>query len=344
VTAFALTRAAGAALDGNISLGELTVLVGAIMNVGNVGTVTTDDYILEHGLGGFPSLGDLEHEVELLDRAADGMVSPVDKPQHEIRFQGVTFTYPRQAAPVLHEVNLAIPAGKSLAIVGENGAGKSTLLKLLAGFHRPTSGRVTVDGTDLADLQGASWQRRLAPVFQEFVRYPLPARENVGFGAVSRLDEERLLQQAADRARASGLISKLPAGWDTVLARQYTGGVELSGGEWQRIALARAFVAVENGAGVVILDEPTANLDPLTEVELYEELLEATRGLTTILVSHRFPSVRKADHIVVLHKGRVVEEGTHDDLVALRGRYARMFATQAAPFLATGEREQAATS
>ncbi|HEV2759427.1 MAG TPA: ATP-binding cassette domain-containing protein, partial [Acidimicrobiales bacterium] len=233
----------------------------------------------------------------------------------------------------LQGLTLELPAGRSVAIVGANGAGKTTLVKLLARLYEPDSGRILVDGTDLADLDPAGWRRRLAVIFQDFERYELPARDNIGFGALSLRADDAALATAVRLAGATDVVERLPDGLDTVLSRRHPGGVDLSGGEWQKIALARALLAVEGGARVLVLDEPTANLDVRAEAELFDAFLERTAACTTVLVSHRFSTVRRADLIYVVDKGgQVVEAGTHDDLVAGRGRYAELFALQAARF------------
>jgi ABC-type multidrug transport system fused ATPase/permease subunit len=230
-------------------------------------------------------------------------------------------------------VTLDLPAGRSIALVGPNGAGKTTLVKLLARLYEPDTGRILVDGTDLAALDPGSWRRQLAVIFQDFERYELPARDNIGFGALSLRDDDRALATAVRRAGATAVVDALPQGLETVLSRRYPGGVDLSGGEWQKVALARALLAVEGGARVLVLDEPTANLDVRAEAELFDHLLEATASCTTVLVSHRFSTVRRADLIYVLDPGgRVVEAGTHEELVDRHGRYAELFALQAARF------------
>ncbi|MGH9264999.1 MAG: ATP-binding cassette domain-containing protein [Acidimicrobiales bacterium] len=250
------------------------------------------------------------------------------------------FAYP-DGRPVFEHLDLTVEAGSSLAIVGANGAGKTTLLKLLAGLYEPSSGRILIDGVDLRQLDLASWRNRLAVIFADFVRYQLPATENVGFGCVPRMAEPDALRHAAARAGVLGVIEELPGGWQTVLSRGYTDGADLSGGEWQRVALARALLAVHGGAGVLALDEPTANLDVRAEAELFEHLLALVSSsdpagdaapVTTLLVSHRFSTVRRAQRICVLEQGRVTEEGAHEDLIAARGTYARMFALQASRF------------
>jgi len=221
--------------------------------------------------------------------------------------------------------------------VGENGAGKTTMLKLLAGFYRPTSGRILVDGRDLAELDPAEWRRRLSVIFQEFVRFELSAFENVVLADPDHPNARAHADAAAVAAGADQIIAGLPKGWDTVLSRAFTGGVDLSGGQWQRIALARALCGVQLGAGVVLLDEPTAQLDVRGEAEIFERVLAATRHCTTILVSHRFSTVRHADRICVLEGGRVVELGSHDELMRRGGRYRTMFELQASRFVEVDE-------
>jgi ATP-binding cassette subfamily B protein len=253
----------------------------------------------------------------------EGAGTAANMPQHELRFRDLQFAYESGSAPVLDRLDLTIPAGSSLAIVGVNGAGKTTLAKLLCRLYDPTGGAIEVDGVDLRDLDIESWRRRITAVFQDFVRYELPLRDNV---APMGADDEDVRAALAE-AGATDL-----AELGTILARGYPGGTDLSGGQWQRVALARALCAVRIGAGVVILDEPTAQLDVRGEAEIFERVLAATRACTTILISHRFSTVRHADRICVLESGRVVELGTHDELIALGGRYRTMFDLQASRF------------
>jgi ATP-binding cassette subfamily B protein len=205
-------------------------------------------------------------------------------------------------------------------------------VKLLCRLHDPTDGRIVVDGVDLRELDPASWQQRIAALFQDFVQYKLSAADNVAFGDLGADASVDALERAAAMTGASRIVADLPGGWSTPLSRQFTGGADLSGGEWQRLALARAVHAVEGGAGVLILDEPTAALDVRGEAEVYDRFLELTQGLTTIVISHRFSTVRRADRIVVIEHGEVVEDGDHDTLVAAGGRYATMYELQAARF------------
>jgi ATP-binding cassette subfamily B protein len=246
----------------------------------------------------------------------------VRMPAREIRFRDVTFAYPG-GAPVLDGFDLTIPAGSSLAIVGQNGAGKTTLAKLLCRLYDPQSGAIEVDGVNIRELSLRSWRDRLAAVFQDFTRFELSLRDNVAPAGAP----DDAVRDALEKAGAADL-----ARLDTVLARGYDDGIDLSGGQWQRVALARALCAVDLGAGVVILDEPTAQLDVRGEAEIFEKLLAATRHCTTILISHRFSTVRQADRICVLEQGRVIELGTHDELMEQGGRYRTMFELQAQRF------------
>ena len=253
-------------------------------------------------------------------------------PTGEIRFRDVRFAYPTTPDEVvLDGFNLTIPAGTSLAIVGDNGAGKTTLAKLLCRLYEPQQGVIEADGVDLRHFDLASWRRRVTAVFQDFVRFELPLRDNVAPSGAP----DAVIRRALDEAGAAHL-----ADLDTVLNRGYDGGTDLSGGQWQRIALARALTAVHQGAGVVLLDEPTAQLDVRGEAEIFNRVLQATRGATTILISHRFSTVRQADRVCVLERGRVTELGTHDELMALGGRYQTLFDLQARRFAAGEEEEE----
>jgi ABC-type multidrug transport system fused ATPase/permease subunit len=258
-----------------------------------------------------------------------GHRAPTGMPARDIRFRNLSFAY-SGGAPVLENFDLTIPAGSSLAIVGQNGAGKTTLAKLLCRLYDPQAGGIEVDGIDLRDFELGAWRSRLTAVFQDFIRFEWPLRDNVAPGGAT----DTVVRAALESAGAGNLASLA-----TVLARGYEGGTDFSGGQWQRVALARALCAVQLGAGVVLLDEPTAQLDVRGEAEIFDRLLEATRHCTTILISHRFSTVRHADRICVLEQGRVIELGTHDELMALGGRYRTMFDLQAQRFTATEDEE-----
>jgi ABC-type multidrug transport system fused ATPase/permease subunit len=237
----------------------------------------------------------------------------------------VSFRYPGAERLVLEGFDLTIPAGSSLAIVGRNGAGKTTLAKLICRLYDPEQGAIEVDGIDIREFDLASWRSRVTAVFQDFLRLELPLRDNVAPNGAP----EDVVVAALESAGAANLTTV-----DTVLSKGYPGGTDLSGGQWQRVALARVLAAVRQGAGVVLLDEPTAQLDVRGEAEIFERILAETRHCTTILVSHRFSTVRHVDRICVLEDGRVAELGSHDELMALGGRYRTMFDLQAQRFAA----------
>ncbi len=244
-----------------------------------------------------------------------------------IVFEQVSFGY--GARPVLQEVDLVIPAGATVALVGENGSGKTTLIKLLARLYDPDAGRITFDGIDARQFGTAELRRELSVIFQDYVRYNLTARENLGFGDVAAQADTERLAKAARAAGAADLIARLPQGMDSVLGNQFDAGQELSVGEWQKIALARALL---RDAQVIVLDEPTSAMDASAEYEMYKRFHEVAAGRTAILVSHRLSTVRMADRIYVLRDGRVVESGTHAELVDRAGRYADLFEAQASGY------------
>lgn len=257
-------------------------------------------------------------------------------PQHEIAFRQLRFGYPGASRRVFDGLELTLPAGVCTAVVGLNGAGKTTLVKLLTRLYEPDSGAVLVDGVDIAGLPVDVWRKQVGVIFQDFVRYELSAADNVSLGAVDRPVDLDVIRSAAERAGMADYLAGLPSGFDTVLNRQYPGGVDLSGGQWQRVAIARALYALDAGAKVLVLDEPTAALDVRAEAEFFDRFVELTRGVTSVLISHRFSSVRRADRIVVLEHGLVVEQGTHESLLELGGRYAELFTLQAERFTEEG--------
>ncbi|WP_129840844.1 ABC transporter ATP-binding protein [Streptomyces sp. RFCAC02] len=327
-----------AAADGDLSAGRFTVYAGALLGLGAVMGVGPDNVKIDQGAAAIPLVRELERALPPAPapapavpaaRAADG---PPGGPPPAVRFEAVGFRYPGRSEPVFSGFDLDIPAGRSLAVVGVNGAGKSTLVKLLSGMYRPQSGRVLIDGVPLAETDIPGWQRRIGAVFQDFVHYELSAADNVGLGAVGHLDDREGLRVCAERAGALEVIDRLDHGWDNLLSPRFPGGRDLSGGEWQRLALARALFAVRHGARLLILDEPASALDVRAEAELNDRFLSLTEGVTSVLISHRFSTTRRADRIVVLEHGRILESGSHDELVAAGGAYARMFRIQADRF------------
>jgi ATP-binding cassette, subfamily B, bacterial len=312
------------AFTGAIGLAAVIVFAQAAAGINALG-YSNFDWWLTNAAEPIPNVLDLARRMTSVGALSDGARPAEGMPAAEIRFENVRFGYTDSATPVLDGLDLLVPAGTSMAIVGANGAGKTTLAKLLCRLYDPQQGAVLVDGTDIREFDVRSWRGRIAAVFQDFVHYQLPLRDNVA--PAGGADDEAVLHALAE-ASAEGL-----ADLDTILSRGYEGGTDLSGGQWQRVALARAFCAVGLGAGVILLDEPTAQLDVRGEAEIFDRILAATRGRTTILVSHRFSTVRHADRICVLDEGRVAELGSHDELMALGGRYRKMFDMQASRFL-----------
>lgn len=303
VHAVAVWLAIRAATAGQLTIAGVATVVPAILAIG-LGYNGSAAGWVRRGLEPYRAL----LELRSLVTRSDGEVTPAG--EGAVRFERVSFRYPGSDVDVLRDLDLEIAPGEALALVGVNGAGKSTLVKLLAGVYQPTAGRVTVGG-------------RVAAITQDFLRLPLPARENVTF------DRPGELAAVAARAGVDNLVGRLPGGWDTVLDQAYEGGTDLSGGEWQRLALARALFAVQGGAQVLVLDEPAAALDVRAEARLVERYLELTRGTTSLIISHRFSVVRGAHRICVLDGGRIAESGTHEELLALGGTYAELFRLQA---------------
>lgn len=332
VHAGAVAVALLAAYRGDISLAHATTVLPLILMVP---TYSDSWGIVQVRLSGaaFRVVQTLPAIIAERHPAPAGRRADLDSaPIREIRFDNVSFRYPGRDRDVLHNLDLIIPANQAVALVGVNGAGKSTLVKLLAGACRPTSGLITVDGLDLAALDAESlctWQGRIAAIVQDFLRLPLSVADNVALAARGGDTQDSRIQEAAHRANAAPVVAALPAGWDTILDRNVAHGAELSGGEWQRIALARALHAVATGSAVLILDEPAAALDIRAEAALVDRYLDLTAGITSLIISHRFSVVRNGDLICVLADGRIVESGTHDELIGIDGRYAAMFRLQA---------------
>ncbi len=316
-----------AAADGHLGLGAVVVYAQAAMGASMIAFGGLN-WALDGAAAPVAAVMRVEPEMGPKGALASGTRAADGMPGRSLRFRSVSFAYPTvEGSPVLQDFDLEIPAGSSLAIVGRNGAGKTTLAKLLCRLYDPQSGAIEVDGVDVRAFELDSWRSRVTAVFQDFIRFELSLRDNVAPAGAP----DAVILTALEAAGLGDLVSL-----DTVLAKGYEGGTDLSGGQWQRVALARALCAVQLGAGVVLLDEPTAQLDVRGEAEIFNRILAGTRGCTTILISHRFSTVRQADRICVLEHGGVVELGTHDELMALGGRYHTMFELQAQRF-ATGQ-------
>jgi ATP-binding cassette subfamily B protein len=325
------------ALDGRASLGDVALVVQvARMAVGQVqGAARQAAWLAELSFVGERYLWLLEYEPTVVAKPPEEAVPPPERVTTGIAFEHVSFIYPGTDEPVLTDVSLFIPAGTTVALVGENGAGKTSLVKLLCRFYDPTAGRITVDGTDLRDLDLDGWRARTGAAFQDFVHFQLVASEAVGVGDLPAIDDLERVGASARQAGADRVIGRLPEGLSTQLGRWFEGGVELSEGEWQRVALARGLM--RPAPALLVLDEPTASLDPRAEHEVFATFAAMARRAThhspiTLLVSHRFSTVRMADVIVVLHDGRIEELGSHDELLAAGGRYAELFRLQASRY------------
>ena len=267
-------------------------------------------------------------ETPVTKRPHDMKAGP--QPDDGVRFEGVTFTYPGASRPALEDIDLHIRPGESLALVGENGSGKTTLIKLLTRLYAPDRGRILLDGLDLGEWQEQALRERIGVIFQDFARYQLLVGENIGAGDVRHFENETLWREAADMGMATPIIDDLPSGFETQLGRWFKDGQELSGGQWQKIALSRAFMRSQ--ADILVLDEPTAAMDAAAEAQVFEHFRKLTQTRIAILISHRFSTVRMADQIVVIQNGRIVERGSHEELMVLDGHYARLFLLQAAGY------------
>ena len=338
----------GLAAAGRITLGEMTLYVVAFQrgqqafqsSLSGVGGLYEHDLYMSNlfeylaiPTAAQAALASMGTTAAATDAGAAGASSGavVLPGERGIRFDGVGFAYPGQDKFALRGINLFIPAGQSLALVGHNGAGKTTFIKLLSGLYQPTEGRILLDGQDLRTLPEEVLQRRIGVVFQDFNQYQFSVRENIAFGSVEHLADEPRIERAVQRGGAEEIVRGLPSGLETMLGRWFQKGVELSGGQWQRVALARAFMREQ--ADILILDEPTAALDAEAEHQVFQRFAELSAGRTALLISHRFPTVRMADRIVVLEGGGIVEQGSHDELLAAGGRYASLFALQAKGYL-----------
>jgi ATP-binding cassette subfamily B protein len=255
---------------------------------------------------------------------------PAPRPIREgIEFRNVNFNYAGSDRLVVQNINFRLHPFEKVALIGENGAGKTTLVKLLARLYDPTSGQILLDGIDLREYDVEDLRREIGVIFQDYIRYDMLARENIGFGKVESMDDQPRLDTAAYKSLAKSLIDRFPKGYDQMVGRRFEGGVDLSGGEWQKLALGRAYM---RDAQLLILDEPTATFDARAEYEVFQRFAELTRDRMAVLISHRFSTVRMADRILVLADGEIMEQGTHQQLVALGGRYAELFELQAAGY------------
>jgi ATP-binding cassette subfamily B protein len=244
-------------------------------------------------------------------------------------FRNVSFRYPGTSRLILDRLNFHLRPGERVALIGENGQGKTTIVKLLTRLYDPTEGQVLLDGVDLREYDLEDLYDQIGVIFQDFMRYEMTARENIAMGCVSQLENFELLELAAKKSLADQVIAKLPQRYEQMLGRRFDGGLDLSGGEWQKVALARAYL---RDAQLLILDEPTAALDARSEAQVFARFAELTMGRTALFISHRFSTVRMADRIVVLENGKITEEGSHEELSALDGRYAELFEMQAASY------------
>jgi ATP-binding cassette subfamily B protein len=314
------------ALDGRITLGDMVMYfmgfqmcIGYVQSIfGSLGAVYEDQLFLRNlfqFLDLRPGIAAPEHPLQLSKPIREGL-----------RVENATFTYAGAQAPALTSVNLALHPGEVIAFVGGNGAGKSTLVKLICRLYAPDTGKILVDGQDLADVSPEDWQRRLTVLFQDYVHYNMTVQENIWLADITRPADSPDIIKAAQRADADAVIGRLPSSYQTMLGRSFSGGHELSTGEWQKIALARAFF---RNADIVILDEPASSLDALAEAEIFRKFREIIGGRSAILISHRFSTVLMADRIYVLEGGRIVEQGTHAALMQLNGKYSTMFHAQA---------------
>ncbi len=325
---FAYGWVAFAAIATTITIGQMTMYV-ALFRQGQTAvtsSLTAINGMYEDNLYLSNLTEYLDHQIP--EPSGDKVAGP--KPEDGIRFNNVSFSYPGSTRPALENINLHIRPGESLAIVGENGSGKTTLIKLLTRLYSPTEGSITFEGLDLQEWDVTTLRQKIGVIFQDFARYQLLVGENIGVGDIRHIDDSNRIAEAADKGLAADFIEDLPEGYSTQLGTWFRAGNELSGGQWQKIALSRAFMRSE--ADVLILDEPTAAIDAKAEAEIFAHFRDLTANRISIIISHRFSTVRMADHIIVLDRARVIEEGDHQSLLAAAGQYARLFKLQAAGY------------
>lgn len=313
--------------SGELTLGDLTFLTGAFVRSRNAlenvfGTLTN---VSEQALFVQDLFAFFESKPTI---EGPGLIAP--RPiKSGFVFENVTFGYPNAAEPVLRDVSFRIEPGERIALIGENGAGKTTLIKLITRLYDPTAGRVLLDGVDLREYDARSLRGEIGVIFQDYVKYDMLLKENIGVGRIESLDDFDRVTSAAEKSLASEVAGNLPKGYEAMLGRRFEGGADLSMGQWQKVALARAYM---RDAQVLVLDEPTSSLDARAEFEVFERFAELTKGKMAILISHRFSTVRMADRILVLGNGQIEEQGTHEELLKKRGRYAELFELQAAGY------------
>ncbi|NJQ01088.1 ATP-binding cassette domain-containing protein [Streptomyces zingiberis] len=332
-----------AAARGNLPAGDLMTVIVAAWSLFHIAAMGREAFDIEYGLGAVRALERLESayrvpavsaraEPRQSDEASDTMGEGAPA---ALRIEGLVFAYPGSRQPVFDGLDLSVHPGEVLALVGQNGVGKTTLIKVLAGLRPPTAGQVLIDGKPLDAARVAAWRRRVAVVFQDFNRYPLTLADNISLSAPEHRHDREGIREAARRAGIDALAGEFPDGYDTVLSADRTGGTDLSGGQWQRVAIARAVFAVEHGRDLLVLDEPTAHLDVEAEAHFFRQVVAKVGGATVLLISHRLSTVRQADRIVMLHAGRVTEQGSHRELLENGSEYARLFQLQAARFTET---------
>ncbi|MBV9610250.1 MAG: ABC transporter ATP-binding protein [Acidobacteria bacterium] len=316
-------------LSGAITIGAMTALTGAILQVsGNIQQLfSTMSGIADQALFLTDLLAFFGMQPTIHSKPN---ALPAPRPiRHGFEFRNVSFRYPGATRMVLRDLNFRISPGERVALVGENGEGKTTIVKLLTRLYDPTEGQILLDGVDLREYDLDDLYREIGVIFQDFMRYEMTARENIAIGRIEELENQEPIRLAARKSLADEVVDRLPGRYDQMLGRRFEMGVDLSGGEWQKVALARAYL---RDAQILILDEPTAGLDARSELAVFRRFAELTEGKTALFISHRFSTVRMADRIVVLHDGRITEEGSHDELSNLGGRYAEMFEMQAASY------------